>query len=89
MKDYIGWAAENDYAVIDVNIPKHVQLDPVSVFALDCYSNLTVAGTWDLRRRGPKPADGDGGAGGVSVGQLYRVSSLLCQGLPYLTGQTE
>ncbi|KAE8149612.1 hypothetical protein BDV25DRAFT_156032 [Aspergillus avenaceus] len=28
MKDYIGWAVGKGYAVIDVNIPKHVTLEP-------------------------------------------------------------
>ncbi|KAL4892077.1 histone deacetylase Hda1 [Aspergillus ambiguus] len=30
MKDYIGWAVGKGYAVIDVNIPKHVTVNPVS-----------------------------------------------------------
>lgn len=30
IKDYIGWAAGKDYAVIDVNIPKNVTIEPVS-----------------------------------------------------------
>lgn len=33
MKDYIGWAIGKGYAVIDVNIPKHVTIEPVSA---DC-----------------------------------------------------
>ncbi|KAE8134720.1 hypothetical protein BDV38DRAFT_285494 [Aspergillus pseudotamarii] len=28
MKDYIGWAVGKGYAVIDVNIPKHVTIEP-------------------------------------------------------------
>lgn len=31
MKDYIGWAVGKGYAVIDVNIPKHVTGNPVSI----------------------------------------------------------
>ena len=31
MKDYIGWAVGKGYAVIDVNIPKHVTIEPVSI----------------------------------------------------------
>lgn len=27
IKDYIGWAAGKDYAVIDVNIPKNVMIE--------------------------------------------------------------
>jgi histone deacetylase 6 len=30
MKHYIGWAIGKGYAVIDVNIPKHVTTEPVS-----------------------------------------------------------
>ncbi|GLA28908.1 histone deacetylase hda1 [Aspergillus niger] len=30
MKDYIGWIVSKGYAVIDVNIPKHVTIDPSS-----------------------------------------------------------
>ncbi|KAL4805033.1 hypothetical protein BDV18DRAFT_141785 [Aspergillus unguis] len=30
MKDYVGWAVNKGYAVIDVNIPKHVTIDPSS-----------------------------------------------------------
>ncbi|RAH49355.1 histone deacetylase hdaA [Aspergillus brunneoviolaceus CBS 621.78] len=30
LKDYVGWAVEKGYAVIDVNIPKHVTIDPSS-----------------------------------------------------------
>jgi histone deacetylase 6 len=30
MKNYIGWAVGKGYAVIDVNIPKHVTMEPVS-----------------------------------------------------------
>ncbi|GAB1218485.1 hypothetical protein ATERTT37_007741 [Aspergillus terreus] len=30
MKDYIGWAIGKGYAVIDVNIPKHVTIEPVT-----------------------------------------------------------
>lgn len=30
VKDYIGWAAGKNYAVIDVNIPKNVTVEPVS-----------------------------------------------------------
>lgn len=33
MKDYIGWIVSKGYAVIDVNIPKHVTIDPVSSVA--------------------------------------------------------
>ena len=29
VKDYIGWAIGKGYAVIDVNIPKHVTVEPV------------------------------------------------------------
>jgi histone deacetylase 6 len=31
MKNYIGWAVGKGYAVIDVNIPKHVTIEPVSI----------------------------------------------------------
>ena len=31
MKDYIGWAVGKGYAVMDVNIPKHVTIEPVSI----------------------------------------------------------
>lgn len=30
-KDYIAWAIGKGYAVIDVNIPKHVTTEPVSI----------------------------------------------------------
>lgn len=30
VKEYIGWAIGKGYAVIDVNIPKHVTIEPVS-----------------------------------------------------------
>lgn len=29
VKDYVGWAIGKGYAVIDVNIPKHVTVEPV------------------------------------------------------------
>jgi hypothetical protein len=30
VKDYTEWASNKDYAVIDVNIPKHATTEPVS-----------------------------------------------------------
>lgn len=44
VKDYIEWAVQRNYAVIDVNIPKYVTADGVSchftpcpVFAANCF----------------------------------------------------
>ena len=31
VKEYIGWAIGKGYAVIDVNIPKHVTIEPVGI----------------------------------------------------------
>lgn len=41
VKDYVGWAIGKGYAVIDVNIPKHVTTEPVSSFTL--YPSLNLA----------------------------------------------
>lgn len=35
LKDYVKWAVSKGYAVIDVNIPKHVSRESVSL-ATDC-----------------------------------------------------
>jgi histone deacetylase 6 len=34
LKDYVQWAVNKKYAVIDVNIPKHVTTEPVSIFGV-------------------------------------------------------
>lgn len=34
VKEYIGWAIGKGYAVIDVNIPKHVTIEPVGILLL-------------------------------------------------------
>lgn len=36
-KDYVGWAIENGFQVIDVNIPKVVSIEDVS-----CISNISL-----------------------------------------------
>lgn len=41
-KDYIEWAIGKGYAVIDVNIPKHVTTEPVSVSFAGCEEGCVV-----------------------------------------------
>lgn len=45
MKDYVQWAIGQGYAVIDVNIPKHVTTEPVSIVQCRCFSVLTIGKT--------------------------------------------
>lgn len=67
IKDYIGWAAGKDYAVIDVNIPKNVTIEPVSRAAADIQWLIVQAGRI-VRERRPQPTHAHGGIGGISVG---------------------
>jgi hypothetical protein len=58
MKDYIGWAIGKGYAVIDVNIPKHVTVEPVSmanISSLDATLTRLVSPESMKRRRKTDP----------------------------------
>lgn len=41
VKEYVGWAIAKGYAVIDVNIPKHVTTEPVRLFLSFVAHSLT------------------------------------------------
>lgn len=54
VKDYVGWAIGKGYAVIDVNIPKHVTIEPVrfnssSPLPLGLFCLLTSPVIWKIQ----------------------------------------
>lgn len=76
VKDYIEWAVQKNYAVIDVNIPKYVTTEAVSwVPPLAIVSLLTYCFkvSWKIRRRRREPPFSYGRTCGLPLGQLYRV----------------